>query len=242
MYRKGERVFNACGTIIHCYIRAQAYRWAYLQLPTIRMPCSVLSLQTLEDKEDFTSVEIFLDPGAQISLIRMETTENLGLEGKNVSVIITKVGGEEQEMKTKEFKVQVTSPSNKRGFLIKAVGNPQISTDVAAITRTDVAELVRLTGEKIHWATGPVDLLTGIDHACLHTGETKQSRHLVARNSRLGRVVFEATSGRIQQANSVLLVSYSTPIDLSNFWTTEAMGVAAKPCICSADKLTQLEQ
>lgn len=74
----------------------------------------MLSLQTSEDKEDFTSVEIFLDLGAQISLIRMQTSENLGLEGKNVSITITKVGGEEQEMKTKKFKVQVTSPSNKR--------------------------------------------------------------------------------------------------------------------------------
>ena len=41
-------------------------------------------------------------------------------------------------------------------------------------------------------------------------------------------------SGRIQQASSVLLVSYSSPVDLCNFWTTEAMGVAVKPCICSA--------
>lgn len=91
------------------------------------------------------------------------------MEGKNVSITITKVGGEEQEMKTKEFKVRVRSPNNKRGFLIKAVGNPRISDDVAAITRTDVTELARLTGEKIHWGTGPVDLLIGIDHARLHT-------------------------------------------------------------------------
>ena len=43
----------------------------------------------------------------------METAESLGLEGRNVSITITKVGGEEQEMKTKEFKVQETSPRNK---------------------------------------------------------------------------------------------------------------------------------
>ena len=185
---------------------------------------------------------ILLDSGAQISLIRLETAESLGLEGKNISITITKVGGEEQEMKTKEFKVQVTSPSNKRGFLIKAVGIPRIGDDVAAITRTDVTELARLTGEKIHRGTGPVDLLIGIDHARLHTGETKQSGHLVARNSPLGWVVFGAASGKIQQASSVLLVSYSTPVDLSDFWTTEAMGVAVKPCICSADKITQSER
>ena len=188
---------------------------------------------------------ILLDSGAQISLIRMEIAESLGLEGKNVSITITKVGGEEQEMKTKEFKVQLTSPSNKRGFLINAAefrGIPRIGDDVAAITRADVTEVVRLTGEKIQRGTGPVDLLIGIDHTRLHTGETKQSGHLVARNSPLAWVVFGASSGRIQQASSVLLVSYSTPVDLSNFWTTEAMGVAVKPCICSSDKLTQSER
>jgi len=47
----------------------------------------------------------------------METAESLGLKGKNVPITITKVGGEEQEMKAKEFKVQVTTPSNKRGSL-----------------------------------------------------------------------------------------------------------------------------
>ena len=76
-------------------------------------------------------------------------------------------------------------------------------------------------------------------HACT-LEETKQSGHLVARNSPLGWVVFGAASRKIQQANSVLLVSYSTPVDLSKFWTMKAMGVAVKPCICSADKLTQL--
>ena len=55
---------------------------------------------------------ILLDSGAQVSLIRMET-ESLGLEGKNVSITITKVGGEEQEMKTKEFKAQEPTPRNK---------------------------------------------------------------------------------------------------------------------------------
>ena len=185
---------------------------------------------------------VILDSEAQISFIRMETAESLGLEGNNVPITITKVGGEEQEMKTKEFKVQVTSPSNKWGFLIKAVGIPRISDDVSAITRKVVTERTRLTGKKIHRGTGPVDLLIGRDHARLHTSETKQSGHLVGRNSPLGWVVFGAASGKIQQANSVLLVSYSTPVDLSNCWTTEAMGVAVKPCICSADKLTQLER
>ena len=43
-----------------------------------------------------------------------------------------------------------------------------------------------LTKEKIYRGSGLVDLLIGIDHAQMHTGETRQPEHLVARNSPLG--------------------------------------------------------
>jgi len=32
-------------------------------------------------------------------------------------------------------------------------------------------------------------------------------------------------------------VKYTTPVDLSDWWTTEEMGVAIKPCLCATDKL-----
>jgi len=35
---------------------------------------------------------------------------------------------------------------------------------------------------------------------------------------------------------------YTTPKDLTDFWTTEAMGVAVMPCLCAADKLGQIER
>ena len=48
---------------------------------------------------------ILLDTGAQVSLIRNDTGKVLGLKGKDTSVTITKVGGEEETMKTKEYRV-----------------------------------------------------------------------------------------------------------------------------------------
>lgn len=44
---------------------------------------------------------VLLDSGAQISLIRRETADSLGLKGKDISVSIIKVGGEEEEIQTK---------------------------------------------------------------------------------------------------------------------------------------------
>ena len=85
-----------------------------------------------------------LDSGAQTSLIRLETAEILGLEGKSVSVTITKVGGEEEEMTTKVFKVQVTSLDNQETFTVEAIGVPCISDDVVDVKTKEIAECLGL--------------------------------------------------------------------------------------------------
>lgn len=46
----------------------------------------------------------------------------------------------------------------------------------------------------------------------------------------------------ISDITSILHVKYASPIDLTDFWTTETMGLAVKPCVCDADKLTQTER
>ena len=87
-----------------------------------------------------------------------------------------------------------------------------------------------------------VDLLIGIDHVHMHAGETRQVDHLLARKSPLGWVVFGGKPEQICDVTSILHVKYAPPIDLTDFWTTEAMGVAVKHCVCDADKLTQAER
>ena len=89
---------------------------------------------------------------------------------------------------------------------------------------------------------GHVDLLIGIDHAHMHAGETRQVDHLLARKSPLGWVVFGGKPEQISDVTSILHVKYASPVDLTDFWTTETMGVAVKPCVCNADKLTQTER
>ena len=66
--------------------------------------------------------------------------------------------------------------------------------------------------------------------------------HLLARKSPLGWVVFGGKPKQISDVTSILHVKYTSPIDLTDFWTTETMGVAVKPCVCKADKLTQTER
>ena len=171
---------------------------------------------------------VFLDSGAQISLIRLETATSLGLEGK--------------DMIKKVFNVQVTSLDNKKTFPVKAIGIPCISDDIVDIKIKDIIEGLGLEKENIYRGKGPIYLLIGIDHARMHTGETRQARHVVARKYPLGWVIFGAAPQDAREANRIFHVKYAMLVDLSDFWTTEAMGVAVTACLCESDKLSQIER
>ena len=68
-------------------------------------------------------------------------------------------------------------------------------------------------------------MLIGIDHAHIHTGQKKQVGQLVARKMLLGWVVFGGSTETLPSSSRILFVKLSTPVDLTDFWTTETMGV-----------------
>ena len=183
-----------------------------------------------------------LDSGAQISLIRLSVAEELRLKGKDATITIAKVGGEEEEMATKIFQVRVKSLDNKTCYSVRAVGIPYISSNISEVRINEVAKFLGLGERKIQRSDGPVDLLIGIDHPGLHTGETKQAANLVARHSPLGWVVFGATPRGHAHVHHVLNVKIAVPVDMTDFWSTESMGVAVKACNCQTDKLSLIEQ
>ena len=122
------------------------------------------------------------------------------------------------------------------------MGIPCISSDITKIKLSHLAGFFGLGETEIRRKDGPVDLLVGIDHPKLHTGETREAANLIARQSPLGWVVFGATPGIPPQVNCVFNVKVHTPVDMTDFWTTETMGVAAKPCGCGVEKLSPVER
>ena len=116
-----------------------------------------------------------LDSGAQISLIREETAVALGLKGNDTAVTITKVGGEEETMRTKVYKVPVSSPDNTGTFSIKAIGIPRMSEELSAVQFKPIGKLLGLENQRICRVKGPINLVIGIDDAQMHTGQTRQT-------------------------------------------------------------------
>ena len=126
-------------------------------------------------------------------------------------------------------------------YVVKVISIPCIREEIKRVHVSTLGKQFNLAKEIIRRGRGEVDLLIGIDHAYLLTAPTKQVDHLVARRSPLGCVIIGSTPGDLNSA-AVLHVKFSTPVDLSDFWTSEWMGVKIDPCVCDASKLHQIDR
>ena len=91
---------------------------------------------------------VLFDSGAQINLIRSETAHSLVLKGRDISVNITKVGGEQEKINTKVYKVPVTAIDNQKRHSLRAIGIPSISDEIASIHVARTIERFGLSNEK----------------------------------------------------------------------------------------------
>ncbi|CAB4014721.1 Hypothetical predicted protein, partial [Paramuricea clavata] len=112
---------------------------------------------------------ILFDSRAQINLIRRETADSLRLHDQDITVNIVKVGGEEEEIQTKVYKVIVTGIDDKKKYVVRATGIPCISDEIKSVRSSALAEQFSLPRQEIRRGNGHVDLLVGIDHAHMHT-------------------------------------------------------------------------
>ena len=172
-----------------------------------------------------TTANCLLDSGAQISLIRQAVADDLQLKGKSISVNITKVGGDVEEVQAKLYKMRLQSLDDSKTYGLSAVSISCITNDIAEVEITGVAKIFHLDEKCFHRESGPIDILVGIDHPMMHTGETRCKGLMIARHSPLGWVVFGAAADQQNYNVTVLNIALASPVDLRDFWTTESMGV-----------------
>ena len=99
---------------------------------------------------------------------------------------ITKVGGEKEEIHTKLYKVPLLSLENNSVHHVTAIGLQSISDNVASVDVSQICKKLGLEEGKLFRENGSIDILIGINHARMHTDETREADNLVARRSPLG--------------------------------------------------------
>lgn len=184
---------------------------------------------------------VLLDSGSQLSLIKASVAEEMKLKGINLCIDIIKVGGGQDQMQTKQYKLKIRSLSTNAVHSVTAVEIPCISDDIAEIRLKELCKRFSLKDGDLRRGSGSIDLLLGVDHPKMHLGETREKGLLVARKSPLGWVIFGNPKRSMDRMN-VLHVKLASPIDLTDFWTSESMGVQSSSCRCEPSPLSQQEK
>ncbi len=189
------------------------------------------------------AASVFYDSGAQLSMVRESFAEELELQARPTKIVITKVGGSEEELDTNMYKVPVYTHEGKRVQVIQAIGISHISDDVTNVNLRRISDTFGIPIDQLKRKSGPVDLLVGINYPHFHVGETRIKHGLAVRKSPLGWVAFGADEEPTQSSShQVMNVRLATPVDLTEFWKTESMGVSISPCQCPPNKMTPEEQ
>ena len=88
-----------------------------------------LSAKVKGKNGEASEANIFYNSGAQVSMIPSSYAESLHLENKPIRIVITKVGGAEEDMSTSIYKVPVCTNDGRIVQTIDAIGIPKISED-----------------------------------------------------------------------------------------------------------------
>ena len=171
----------------------------------------LLTVDVLGKEKTVTKGNVLLDSGAQISLIREEFASELQLSGVPTRITVTKIGGQKEVLQTHKYRVPIREvKSGGKPVVIHAVGIPCISENVSAVNTNDLCRTFNIRQENLHRGSGSVDLLIGVDHAKLHTGEVREAGQCTARKSPVGWVVFGTTPNDAIHTHTVLHVKLTT--------------------------------
>ena len=201
----------------------------------------VLSADVLGKGDRKRVAKVLFDSGAQVSIIRQELADSLKLRGQNISMTIAKVGGTEEVMNTKLYDVPIRSNLDGKVQMIKAVGIDHIAEDTSKVNVQELAKILKVDPRELRRESGTIDLLIGVDYSSLHMGMIKRIGGMVARKSDIGWVIFGGQKDHENDTYRVLNICISPTIDMSEFWSTEALGVRAPNCSCKPEDISPSE-
>ena len=154
---RGEQSQHFHHPLLHKSNAIRAGREAFTESQGAPLP--VISANICGQNGVYKRGNILLDTGAEVSLIRNDTTEVLGLKGRDTSVTITKLGGKEERTKTKDYRVPVNALDDTRKYSVRVIGIPSIGDDITAVRKSKLAGLLCVPNEKIQRGKWLIDIL-----------------------------------------------------------------------------------
>ena len=98
------------------------------------------------------------DPGSILTILTHRIANKLGLRSKDVSLTVTKVGNNTEQLGSKIHKVPITDLIGTE-WTVEACGINEITSDIAEVNTAFIARLFGVKGWEIDRPTGKVDML-----------------------------------------------------------------------------------
>ncbi|KAJ8039644.1 hypothetical protein HOLleu_13706 [Holothuria leucospilota] len=191
---------------------------------------SVLDVEVMS-KYGNVLAKVMLDSRSQGTFIREDFVKEIDIKGRQVSACITKVGGTTENFESQIYDISLRGIQSGMLHEIKALGLKTINK-VENVDTKKLETMFHMKPGTLHRRGGDIDILIGVDNAKLLTGKTVELGGLIAQNSPLGWTVFGGCNND-QVHSSIMHVKICKTIDLTDFWSTEAMGVETG-CNCKA--------
>ncbi|XP_033110688.1 uncharacterized protein LOC117111808 [Anneissia japonica] len=173
---------------------------------------------------------VLLDNGSQGTFVRKGFAK--GLKGKNVTATITTVGGAESVVNSKVLILKLRSNNGIENVTALMMDDITEAKEIPDAELRHIEAAFGLQKASLRRRGGKVDMLIGNNHPKLHTGEMLESDNMVVQKSPFGWTVMGGKVTNDNHNNSVMHVKIHEAVDLTEFWTTESMGVNLKTCEC----------
>lgn len=204
-------------------------------LPVITVTCSNPHTDAIYD------ANVLIDSGSQLSVISESLACKLCLQGRNVSLTIGKVGGDEEIVNSTLYKIHIKSNDNHVKYAVNVVSLPKISDSTTVIDMKTCAESFGVDIKKLRRDPGEIDLILGINNPRFHDGEMMVNGSLALKHTVLGPVIFGDLPKSQNSGHSCAAQGYHTcnlatstklsdKPDMSSFWEGDQMGVSLNPC------------
>ena len=159
----------------------------------------------------------------------------LGLQGKCERVHLAAVGGDTvKQPDSRRLKLWISPIEGSEEFSIEAHKIAKTVFGVPLLDRQWLLSFNHLSDIVLSHKAGPVDLILGVQYSHLHAKcEIRQGRQFdpVGKRTKLGWFVIGSDNAK--NSDTVCSISFVEPLNISEFYELETLGVEARDCPCS---------
>ena len=174
------------------------------------------------------------DSAASLCFITNEKAKAEKLQGKEVELTITKVGGETEKLQTYKYNLPLIDLKGDQ-VILEVYGIDKITNDIQGIDSTFIASMFNNVLQKdINRPEGKVDVLIGYQYAAYHPQKEQNNGHLLLLENRFGKCVggslpmIKETTQRLNKIVDAKIHLVDT-ISINDFYQIENLGIECKP-------------